>query len=245
MARWSDVAIKPIPQEDTFFDFFPAKHVTRYLEDYVDNHIYNGQSLRQRIRFNTKVQRIARSADGHWNVNCGANISTRKLMIASGLTSTPCMPTLPGQESFSGDIIHHCDVTRSSILADSKIKHVAVLGGAKSAADMAYAAAKAGKRVSWIIREHGSGPAAMAPAKGVGPYNNSNEVLFNRFASSLNPSVWLPQTWFSHLLHATRIGRTIVESIWAHFDADVRRSADYKGHDDGMNGFSGLEPDTP
>jgi len=40
-------------------------------------------------------------------------------------------------------------------------KYITVLGGAKSAADMAYACAKAGKSVSWIIRSSGNGLAAF------------------------------------------------------------------------------------
>lgn len=42
-----------------------------------------------------------------------------------------------------------------------KVQRFAVLGGAKSAADVAYASAKAGKKVHWIIRASGNGPAAL------------------------------------------------------------------------------------
>ncbi len=42
-------------------------------------------------------------------------------------------------------------------MLSSSDKYITVLGGAKSAAHMAYACAKAGKSVSWVIRSSGSG----------------------------------------------------------------------------------------
>jgi cation diffusion facilitator CzcD-associated flavoprotein CzcO len=61
--------------------------------------------------------------------------------------------------------MHHRDFGSSSILKDHKVKQIAVLGGGKSAADIAYAAATAGKTISSMIRLKGSGPGALLPAK--------------------------------------------------------------------------------
>lgn len=81
-------------------------------------------------------------------------------MVASGLTSTPNMPVFAKQDCFKGLILHQRDFGQSSVLSPID-KYITVLGGAKSAADMAYACAKAGKSVSWIIRSSGNGLAAF------------------------------------------------------------------------------------
>lgn len=61
------------------------------------------------------------------------------------------MPVFAKQDCFKGLMLHQRDFGQSSVLSSSD-KYITVLGGAKSAADMAYACAKAGKSVSWVIR---------------------------------------------------------------------------------------------
>jgi dimethylaniline monooxygenase (N-oxide forming) len=142
--------------------------------------------------------------------------------------------------------MHHKDFGSSSTLADPKVKHVAVLGGAKSAADIAYAAAIARTRVSWIIRKSGSGPRGLLPARGIGPYQNTNEVPYTRLTASLNPSLWTPQAWAARILHLSMIGRRIVYWIWGISDRNARREADFQersAHD--RTTYQNLQPDTP
>lgn len=249
MAKFSDTPLPSLKPEELYYDFFPARYVTSYLEEYVDKHIYGGLSLRERIAFNTTVSSVQRDpVSGQWALSIGERptLFTSKLIVCSGLTSIPKMPSLPGQESYKGEIMHHKDFGSSSILSDPEVKHIAVIGGAKSAADLAYAAAKAGKTVSWIIRKSGSGPAALVPAKGIGPYKNSNEVLYTRLTATLNPSIWTPQTWLARLLHRSGIGRRIVDWIWDVQDGAVRREAGFEpGLSENRTGYQNLQPDTP
>ena len=233
--------------DETYYDFFPAKYITQYLERFVDTKVYADKSLRQRIIFHSPVKEIEQNKEGGWHIlrSDKQRLSTRKLVVAAGLTSQPNFPILPGYGSFTGTILHHKEFGSSSILANPQVKHVAVLGGAKSAADIAYACAKAGRAVSWIIRASGSGPAAFASAQGIGPYKNSNELLYTRLAASLSPSVWMPRGWIERLLHGTAVGRRLVDRLWANIDADARRPADYDGRNSEKNGFSNLRPDTP
>ena len=232
-----------------YYGFFPAQHVTKYLEDYVDKHIHNRRTLRERIAFDTTVSSVRRdSASGLWVVSTDnlPPCRTSKLMICSGLTSVPNMPSLPGKEAFKGKIMHHRDFGSSSILSDPYIKHIAVLGGAKSAADLAYAAATAGKTLSWIIRKSGSGPGALVPAAGMGPYKNSNAVLYTRLTATMNPSIWVQQTWLTRLLHQSRIGRSIVDWIWSVQDRTTRREAGFEtGPAKHRTSYQNLQPDTP
>lgn len=170
-----------------------------------------------------------------------------ELLVAAGLTSRPNIPQLPGQQGFKGTFIHHIDFGKSSLMGDPNINHIAVLGGAKSAADIAYAAAKNGKRVSWVVRKNGNGPAHLAPAQGMGPYKNSNELLYTRLAASLTPSIWNPSSWLQSLLHRTSIGRKVVDMIWQRFDAHSRKDAGFgrePNGDESENGFGNLEPET-
>jgi dimethylaniline monooxygenase (N-oxide forming) len=248
MARFSDSPIKTPKLDDVYYGFFPARYVTNYLEDYVDSHVYAGESLRERIAFNTAVQSVRQSPSTRfWIVSTDSLsvFSTPKLLICAGLTSVPNMPSLPGQDSFKGKIMHHRDFGSSSVLKDPEVKHIAVLGGAKSAADIAYAAAKAGKRVSWIIRKSGSGPGGLLPAKGMGPYKNTNEVLYTRLTAALNPSMWARRNWAARLLHQSWIGRSIVDWIWGTSDASARHEAGFKERSkDDKTSYQNLQADT-
>lgn len=66
-AEFSDMPMQRPPEEDLYFEFFKAKHTTKYLEDYVDQHRYSGLTLRKRIRFSTEVQSVLKT-DGLWSI---------------------------------------------------------------------------------------------------------------------------------------------------------------------------------
>lgn len=249
MAEFSDRPLLEPPKDEDYYGFFPAKHVTKYLEDYADNHVYAGRSLRDRIRFNCHVNAVSKEG-AKWIVSCDENGSSRifnapKLMVATGLSSEPQMPVLPNQDAFKGLILHHKDFGHSDFLVSSDAEHICVYGGAKSAADVVYASAKAGKIVSWIIRKNGSGPSALAPAQGSGLYRNANETLYTRMTSLFSPSLFVPQIWVTKFLHQNQIGRKFVGWLWAKIDAKNRRLADYGRPDGRANGYEKLEPDTP
>ena len=219
-AEFSDVPMPRPPEDDTYYDFFKARHTTAYLERYVDEHLFSGESLRARIRFNAEVWRVSK-ADGQWLVSATAQspgttdtFTAPKLIVASGLTSVQNMPVLPGAEKFRRPVIHHEDFGSSSGLSSPDIQRVAVLGGAKSSADMVYDAVKAGKKVSWIVRQSGTGPAFFLSPKGKGPYKNAFELGSIRAASTLSPSFLTPSTGWTWFLHQTQTGRKLVKSIW-------------------------------
>lgn len=251
MAMFSNLPLKFPHKREIYFDFFPAKHITQYLSEYVDQEIFTGHTIRQRILFNSKVVKIDFcKLKRQWQILCegvSRTYLTSKLLVAAGLTSRPNITELPGQNAFGGILIHHIEFGRSTILKDPETKHVVVLGGAKSAADMVYAAAKAGKKVSWIIRKSGSGPAHFVAAKGIRPYRNSNELLYTRLTAALSPSIWNPKNRLVRFLHGTKIGRKVIDWIWNKFDTDSRREAGFHG-ERGVkgykNGFANLEPDT-
>jgi hypothetical protein len=247
MAEFSDLPMTRPAK--TLYDLYEAKYVAEYLETYVDEFRYEGKSLRDRMIFGFTVTNMEKN-NGNWEVNGGYNdtqekivFRTPKLMIASGLTSRPNMPSFPSQAKFKGSIIHQKDFGASSVL-DSVEKHVTVLGGAKSAADMVYASVKAGKSVSWVIRRSGSGPAAFVGSSGTGPYKNSAELGFTRVMSCFTPSYYTPQNKFTKFLHATGLGNSIVTQFWRTADKVSRDGANFDKRPKALDSFKKLKPDT-
>lgn len=247
MAEFSDQSMRHPPVEEQYYDFFQARYVTEYLEYYVDSHIYNGKSIRHRILFSTHVQSVSKQSDlWYLDLKPSSTMATSKLIDATGMTSLPRRPTIPGQERFQGLQLHHKDygVHEHRLLHDPKMQKIAVIGGAKSAADVAYACAKAGKEVSWVIRPEGAGPAAFLSAKGRAWYRNSNETFYTRMTAAFLPSPFRQETWLYRFLQRTKAGTWLVRGFWDRADRDNRRAADFARVEGKATGFANLEPDT-
>lgn len=247
MAEFSDLPMDCPPE--TLHSLYEAKYVAEYLEKYVDEFDYEGRSLRDRMVFGFTVTKIEKQ-NGRWAVHGKCNEAkstvvyhTPRIMIASGLTSTPNMPVFAKQERFKGLILHQRDFGQSSVLSSGD-KYVTVLGGAKSAADMVYACAKAGKSVSWVIRRSGSGPAAFLGSQGRGPYKNSAELGFTRIMGTFTPSYFTPQTWWASFLHRTALGNWVVSQIWNTADKVSRDGADFDERTNAQESFKKLKPST-
>lgn len=249
MAEFSDVRLQLPSNAPTYHHFFPGAYVTDYLEHYIDTHVYSGQTLRHRIRFCHAVSSIEKDATGRWVVTCSPpkrTYRTAKVIIASGLTSVPYQPLLPNRDVFSGEIIHQKAFGQiAPAISSNELRHITVLGGGKSAADIVYTAVKAGKNVSWIIREHGRGPTGQGSAASAGPYANSVAAFSTRLIASLSPSIFRRKSIWDWLLHGTRAGQRLVGSIWRKVDKQNREIAGYQTREGRGEGFEKLEPDTP
>ena len=239
------------PEEDLYYDFFKAKYTTQYLENYSTIHSHNGQTLRDRIKFGIEVNSVEKD-DNTWavstkSVDTGALkvLYTSKLIVASGLTSEPHMPPLPGKEKFNGPIIHQEAFGSSSILKSPDIETVCVLGGGKSSADMIYAAVTAGKKVIWLLKASDTtGPGFLFSPKGKGPYKNAFEVGMTRAAATFGPSIVTDETLWTRFLHSSKLGVKLMGLFWAAIDKDTRKQADYE-HRENVGGFEKLSPHTP
>lgn len=250
-AEFSDTPMPRPPDEDLYYDFFRAKHTTQYLENYINIHSHNGRTLRNRIKFGIDVMSVDKR-NGKWLISAkkiGADtlctFSASKLVAASGMTSVPNMPVLPGKETFGGPIIHHEAFGSSKILASPDIKNITVLGGAKSSADMIYAAVKAGKTVTWVFKaSNTTGPGFFVSPKGKGPYKNAFEVGMTRVAATFTPSFMNGETWWTRLLHGSTYGVKAMRSFWGAVDKQTRQDADFE-HRENLGGFKELSPRTP
>lgn len=109
--------------------------------------------------WNLSITTVGKPADQTSNITCS------KLVVATGVTSSPVPIDIEGQENFSVPVLNfaHFRHEAAGLLKNPSIEHVAVYGGAKAAYDTVYMLASHGKRVSWIIRASGHGPTYMAP----------------------------------------------------------------------------------
>ncbi len=292
MAEFSDRPMAPPPLEDQYYGFFPAKYTTAYLESYIDDHVYAGRSIRDRILFNAAVDSVTRAAPPQsppqpqqpqelqrpihqWTLtyNTSHTMHSSKLIDATGLTSQPHIPHLPGSSDFLGKTLHHKTFGQEQqrlLLPEeggeqhdtsTSTRNICILGGAKSAADVAYAFAKASMaiestkkktkktmKIHWIIRSSGNGPSAFFAAPPPSArYANSNEGFYNRFLASFLPSKFGTQRWgwVKWALQGTVPGRWYVGRLWDGFDRGLRGFLDY-GREEGREmGFANLEYDTP
>ncbi|KAL8739093.1 MAG: hypothetical protein Q9181_000204 [Wetmoreana brouardii] len=262
MAEFSDKPMTPPPEQ--YYGFFPGRYTTAYLESYVDDHIYAGQTIRDRIRLNCTVKCVVKLPDSNitgdgaqWEINCSSNdhenrtLRTSKLIDATGMTSQPHIPHLEGSHIFKGKTLHHKSFGQEQalLLDDPSVQNICIIGGAKSAADVAYACAMSPlqKKIHWVIREDGNGPAAFfaAPAT-TKRYKNSNEGFYNRFLASFLPNRFGNRWgWLKWLLQRTRLGRWYTKRLWDGFDKGLRGFHEYQREEGKEMGFANLEYDTP
>ncbi len=52
-----------------YHGFFPASYTSKYLENYLDSHSSNGQSLLQRVLLGHEVAGVAKISDT-WTITC-------------------------------------------------------------------------------------------------------------------------------------------------------------------------------
>ncbi|KAL8674406.1 MAG: hypothetical protein Q9168_001198 [Polycauliona sp. 1 TL-2023] len=249
--EYSDMPMPKPPEQDMFNGVFKAKYTSAYLEDYIDRRVYAGQTIRQRINFNFHVQHITK-ANGEWIVSgtsdSGATVlRSAKLIVASGLTSVPNMPILPGQENFEKPIIHQKDFGVSAVLSTPELERITVLGGAKSAADLVYDCVQAGKKVTWIVRKTGTGPGFFVAADSKISPRTIYAMSTIRFMTTLSPSLFNADSWWNRFLQCTRMGRKQLKKFW---DAANKVGAEVPNFDDRgpearKNGFQNLKPVTP
>ena len=248
MTSFSDVTLQIPEGAPSSYDTFEARHVTQYLEEYIDNHVYNGKPLRSRIRLNAEVSSVEKNSNG-WILSVGGampyNIQCIKLAVASGLTSLPNMPKFFLSPDWRAPILHHRDFgscSKEILAASSSYKNVSVLGGGKSAVDMVYASLKAGKNVSWIIRKSGEGPGIFMNPEPTGMYRNSAEAVATQRATALNPSGFRPMLEWAQTLHKSASERATLESKLFAVDHRFKAWANYRGREGALPSFRELEP---
>ncbi|OAL55071.1 FAD/NAD(P)-binding domain-containing protein [Pyrenochaeta sp. DS3sAY3a] len=248
--EYSDKVLKLPEGEETYYKYFPAKHFATYLDEYATEHVFNGRSVKERILCDSAVTRL--STDGQvWEAttSSGATYHARKVIDATGLTSLANIPHITGKDTFKGLQFHSKDFGRNYTTILKPENRVVILGGGKSAGDVAYACAKSGvKEINWVIRQSGNGPAAYLPADPpVKKYSDSNSAFHTSFMATVTACVYTQQTWWTWFLYRTLLGRGLLSLIWMGVQSDVYGRPKYNRQDTRAkeSGFANLKPDGP
>jgi Predicted flavoprotein involved in K+ transport len=146
------------PMEPETFGIQPGEHISgeamnEYLTRYAEKY-----GIINKIRRKTQVLSAEHQTgdEGGWilsiqNGYTESRVFSRKLVIATGLTSEPFLPRIRGEEKFGAPLFHSKDFPKHSDTIQSS-KSVVVFGGTKSAFDVVYAYASQGVKVDWVIR---------------------------------------------------------------------------------------------
>ena len=159
-SKWR-LAFEDYPVPDGWPDFPHHSLIDEYFNGYVD---YFG--LRDRIRFNTGVERCERQPDGAWDVtlSTGETKSYDTLVVANGHHWSPNTPDYSGP--FNGVQLHAHDYRTPFDPIDMVGKRVVVVGLGNSAVDVASElgqrpiAAKlfvAARRGVWVLPKYFKG----------------------------------------------------------------------------------------
>ncbi|MEU7316496.1 NAD(P)-binding domain-containing protein [Streptomyces sp. NPDC007083] len=93
------------------------------------------------VRTSTRVAAVEHGASGFSvRTASGQNIAAAGVVAATGSFNSPVRPALPGQESFTGELLHVADYRDPAPYTG---KHVVVVGGGNSAVQVGYELAEA------------------------------------------------------------------------------------------------------
>lgn len=218
----------------------PGHVVHEYLRQFSDHF-----GLRPMFRFRQKVETAELQDDGSWSLLVSSLdssdvvlrqefIATRRLVIATGLTSAPNLPKFRNQESFGQPIVHS-KYFRSYKKQVEAAKEIVVLGGNKSAWDACYWAATKGAHVNLVMRPGGGGPSWVWPVF-LSPFRISVQLLATtRISTWFDPCVWTdsdPYIWVKRLLHQSWLGQILVTLFWMLLGSFPDRVHNYSEHQD-------------
>jgi len=95
------------------------------------------------------VTSVERAGDG-WVVRAnGTSIATRAVVMATGIVSSPRMPSVPGRDRFTGRVMHSVEYRRP---AGFQGRRVLVVGVGNSGGEIGSELANAGARVTVAVR---------------------------------------------------------------------------------------------
>jgi dimethylaniline monooxygenase (N-oxide forming) len=145
------------PMPKAYPDFPHHSLIAAYFESYVERF-----GFRDRIRFDTAIERAAQRPDGTWELTDarGATRAYDMLIVANGhhWDARWPEPAFPGSDEFVGVQLHAHDYRDNEFLRD---KDVVVLGMGNSAMDIAVESSQvarstylAARRGAWIIPKY-------------------------------------------------------------------------------------------
>lgn len=161
--RWSALPGLAMPRR--FGRWVSRDDMVRYLEKYAEHHELE-------VVTGVEVSRIDRTGDGTgWQLSAtgGRVLTGRAVVVATGFNHTPKIPSWPGREGFTGELVHAAEY-RSPAPYEGKDVLVAGIGntGAEIAVDLAEGGASrvriAVRTTPHIVRRSTAGWPAQATA---------------------------------------------------------------------------------
>src|ERR1700722_3736649 len=128
------------PMPRSYPDFPHHTHIAKYFDDYVEHF-----GFRERIQFETGVERATRNADGAWTVTLDTGETRRydAVVVANGHHWNPRWPEPAYPGSFDGEQTHSHHYIDNT---DFRDKNVLVVGIGNSAMDIATESSFVAKR---------------------------------------------------------------------------------------------------
>ncbi|RGP61380.1 FAD-containing monooxygenase [Fusarium longipes] len=224
------------PMDEKTYGVGPNSHIPgatlhRYLTDFAKNF-----DIYDKVQFHTGVSLVERNENAGWRLTATTPagnkfINTTRLVLATGLTSQPNMPSYKNAEAFNAPLFHAKDFCKEA--PNLKVKKAIVVGGAKSAFDVAYALVHDGAEVDLIVRPTGNGPVWIAPPF-VTPLKKRLDQLLNiRWMTWFSPCPWGEADGYPgvrNFLHGTAFGRFVVNGFWKALSGDVISANGYDSH---------------
>jgi dimethylaniline monooxygenase (N-oxide forming) len=161
------------PMLKSYPDFPHHTQIAAYFDAYVDHF-----GFRDRIRFGTGVEHVARRDDGRWDVRIatGETIAYDAVAVANGHHWDPRWPEppFPGHDTFAGEQLHAHHYRTEEQLAG---RDVVVLGMGNSAMDIA------------VDASYNAGSTYLAARRGA---HGIPKYLFGRPIDQIGGAEWLP-----------------------------------------------------
>jgi cation diffusion facilitator CzcD-associated flavoprotein CzcO len=222
-------AFSDFPMPKSYPDWPAGEQVQAYLAAYADRF-----GVAPRLR--TRVTAVEPRADGHagWRVraqNASGQAETHDfdwLVVCNGVFNVPFVPELPGRAEFEaagGRVLHSTELHDA---AEVQGKRVAVVGYAKSAADLACAAVGSAREVTLVFRR-----ALWKMPKYFFGKIHLKYVLATRFSEALFR--YRRPEGIERVMHSA--GRPGVWLLWRAIERYLRRSFALDAH--------GLTPEVP
>lgn len=122
------------PMPEHYPDYPSWSQIRDYVREFA-----KAENLYENITFNALVEKADLVPDGSWQVTVnGTTLPYRALIAVPGQTWHPHIPTLPGQETYTGEILHSSTYFEPSIFRG---KRVLIVGAGNSGVDIACDAA--------------------------------------------------------------------------------------------------------
>jgi cation diffusion facilitator CzcD-associated flavoprotein CzcO len=136
-----------LPFPSTWPVFTPRDKMADWLETYA-------HTLELNVWTSTELESVERGPDGRWSVSVRRDGAVRTLhpahfVVATGTSSLPWSPTVPGRDDFVGEVMHSSSFTDPTAYAG---RRVLVVGASNSAHDIAHDLVEHGAEVTIVQR---------------------------------------------------------------------------------------------